>query len=98
MHSFEIGSTMKRGIKRILNFIILTVLYESMLTTYLLSFRSTAITCGDDKRRLLDHLFCPEKDIKTELVDFLNSKKWIIRDYKIRLCISSNNPEPSDYM
>ena len=67
----------------------------SMLTTYLVSFRSTAISCGDDKRRLLDHLFCPEKDIKNDLVEFLNSNEWTNRDYKISLRISSN-PEPGD--
>ena len=65
-----------------------------MLTTYLVSFRSTAITCGDDKRRLLDHLYI--KDIKDELVEFLNSNEWTNRDYKISLRISSN-PKPSDY-
>lgn len=66
-----------------------------MLITYWVSFRSTAITCEDDQRTLLDHLFCPEKDIKNELVHFLKSKKWTNRDYKIKLCVSSN-PEPGD--
>ena len=71
------------------------VFIEILNATYLVSFRSTAIICGDDQRTLLEHLFSLEKDIKKELVQFLKTNKWKNRDYKIRLSISSN-PEPGD--